>query len=118
MLPDGAHNRNLEITYFMIRRNNTDSTDEFGKGEWEKNSTAHLNPELLKRKSKWVIESYSKQKFEVNRIMIFENLEWKVFQSEKCTLAIFRQQNSSNAYDESEEYGIQVSWGFNESILR
>jgi len=33
MLPDGAHNRNLEITYFMIRRNNTDSTEEFLKGE-------------------------------------------------------------------------------------
>jgi hypothetical protein len=31
MLPDGAHNRSQEVTYFMIRKANvdTDSTEEF-----------------------------------------------------------------------------------------
>ena len=47
MLPDGAHNRNLEITYFMIRRNNTDSTEEFLKGERSQQPDLHLAPSFL-----------------------------------------------------------------------
>lgn len=33
MLPDGAHNRTQETTYFMIRRVNVDSTEEFHTDE-------------------------------------------------------------------------------------
>lgn len=33
MLPDGAHNWSLETTFFMIRWDNVDSTDEFNAEE-------------------------------------------------------------------------------------
>ena len=66
MLPDGAHNWSLETTFFMIRWDNVDSTDEFNAEEKLKSEEAKT---LVDRPFLW--EDF----FKINQQTFIDNFQ-------------------------------------------